>query len=196
MFEFILVIAVVTLQLCGRQVLAITKVSLVDHDDPNYTDRCLEITGELCDYCCMIDFEWCSRDIYNCEPVRDRNLSAMKDCMLTLAGVIFGFPLLGCMLYQCIIVRYCVFCYRDIGGISILECICRCCFFSFCCRTFTQTFASEGESTSRVSPSNGGSEQGCCLRCMKAIFCCCGCCSCRSKKGYQKAGVEMKDFDD
>ena len=45
---------------------AITKVSLVDHDDPNYMDRCLEITGELCDYCCMVDFEWCSRDIYNC----------------------------------------------------------------------------------------------------------------------------------
>ena len=48
---------------------AITKVKLVDHDDPDYTDRCLEITGELCDYCCLVDFEWCSRDIYNCEPI-------------------------------------------------------------------------------------------------------------------------------
>ena len=45
---------------------AIVKVSLVDHSDPNYTDRCLEITGELCDYCCLVDFEWCSRDIYKC----------------------------------------------------------------------------------------------------------------------------------
>ena len=56
---------------------AITKVSLVDHDDPNYTDKCLEVTGELCDYCCMIDFEWCSRDIYNCKPVSNRDLSSM-----------------------------------------------------------------------------------------------------------------------
>ena len=88
-------LAVVTLL---TTVKAITKVSLVDHDDPNYTDKCLEITGELCDYCCLVDFEWCSRDIYNCEPIRDRNLTALKTCLLTLGGVIFGFPILGCCL--------------------------------------------------------------------------------------------------
>ena len=60
------VLGSVALSLLIQSTYAITKVSLVDHDDPNYTDRCLEITGELCDYCCMTDFEWCSRDIYNC----------------------------------------------------------------------------------------------------------------------------------
>ena len=78
---------------------AITKVQLVDHSDPNYTDKCLEITGELCDYCCLIDFEWCSRDSYMCEPIRDRNLTAMRECGLALASVIIGFPLLACILY-------------------------------------------------------------------------------------------------
>ena len=53
-----------------RSSYAVVKVSIVDHSDPNYTDQCLEITGELCDYCCLIDFEWCSRDIYKCEPMR------------------------------------------------------------------------------------------------------------------------------
>ena len=69
---------VLTLAMLAIEVVyGITKVSLVDHNDPNYTDRCLQITGELCDYCCLEDFEWCSRDIYNCEPVRDRNLDTM-----------------------------------------------------------------------------------------------------------------------
>ena len=57
---------------------AITKVTLVDHSDPNYTDICLQITGELCDYCCLDDFEWCSRDAYMCEPIRERNLVTMR----------------------------------------------------------------------------------------------------------------------
>ena len=60
-----------------NSVLAITKVSLVEADNPDYTDRCLEITGELCDYCCLVDFEWCSRDIYNCQPTFERDLLKM-----------------------------------------------------------------------------------------------------------------------
>ena len=120
---------------------AITKVSLVDHDDPNYTDKCLEVTGELCDYCCLIDFEWCSRDIYNCRPVRDRNLSAMKACFMVLGGVIFSFPLIGCFLRRCMMIRYCTSCFRTTNGMSIFECICRCSYF-FCCfgRRFNQTY--------------------------------------------------------
>ena len=90
----IVALMVMALQVCN----AITKVSLVDHEDPDYTDRCLEITGELCDYCCMVDFEWCSRDIYNCDPVIDRNLATMWYCMITLAGVIFGIPFCGCII--------------------------------------------------------------------------------------------------
>ena len=112
---------------------AIVKVSLVDHNDPNYTDRCLQVTGELCDYCCLEDFEWCSRDIYNCEPVTSRNLSAMSDCMFVLAGVIFGFPLLTCILYRCMMVRFCTQCYQNTGGVSVFECFCRGMYFIICC---------------------------------------------------------------
>ena len=119
----------------------ITKVSLVDHDDPDYTDKCLEITGELCDYCCLTDFEWCSRDIYNCQPIRDRNLSAMKQCGVALAMVIFGFPLLGCILRQCVLNRYCHNCFMSTNGVSIFECMCRCLLFFCCCgRRFAQTY--------------------------------------------------------
>ena len=112
---------------------AITKVSLVDHNDPNYTDKCLEVTGELCDYCCMIDFEWCSRDIYNCEPVRDRNLGAMIYCGLTLCFVIIGFPFFRCILNQCVIARFCNSCFSRTGGVSLFECFCRCCYLILCC---------------------------------------------------------------
>lgn len=116
-------------------------MSLVDHEDPNYTDKCLEITGELCDYCCLVDFEWCSRDIYNCEPIRDRNLDAMKTCGLVIVGVILGFPLLSCILKQCVVTRFCQRCYRNTGGISLVECLCRCCVFTMCCgKRFTQTY--------------------------------------------------------
>ena len=125
----------------GEVASGITKVSLVDRSDPNYTDRCLEVTGELCDYCCMDDFEWCSRDIYNCEPLSDRNLGSMIDCAVTLAIIIFGFPLLGCILYQCLLVRFCLSCYPDTAGISCFECMLRCFYFSACCgRRFTNIY--------------------------------------------------------
>ena len=95
-----------SLTLLGK-VNGITKVSLVDHDDPNYMDRCLEITGELCDYCCLVDFEWCSRDIYNCEPIRERNLQKLVDLLFCLAIIICGFPLLVNVLNMCIMTRFC-----------------------------------------------------------------------------------------
>ena len=119
---------------------------MVDRSDPNYTDRCLEVTGELCDYCCLDDFEWCSRDIYNCEPLSDRNLESMMDCAFTLGLIIFGFPLLGCFLYQCLVVRYCVSCFPNTAGISCFECLIRFCYFSVCCgRRFTNIYPSLDE---------------------------------------------------
>ena len=124
-----------------QRVMGITKVSLVDHDDPNYTDKCLEITGELCSYCCLIDFEWCSQDIYNCEPIRDRNLDAMIDLAAGLCLVIVGFPLAGCMLRSCVLSRYCQRCYPNTGGVSILEFFCRATVYILCCgRRFSQTY--------------------------------------------------------
>ena len=115
---------------------AITKVKLVDHDDPDYTDRCLEITGELCDYCCLVDFEWCSRDIYNCEPIVERDLSTMFYCLMTLTGVIVGCPFLSCFLKHCMLSRFCARCYPTTFGISCFELICRCLYYSFYCKRF------------------------------------------------------------
>ena len=82
---------------------AITKVSLVELDNPDYTDACLEITGELCDYCCMVDFEWCSRDIYNCQPTFERDLLKMYQAGAILGFIIIGFPMCVCILRNCMI---------------------------------------------------------------------------------------------
>ena len=124
--------------------MAITKIALVDHNDPDYTDICLEITGEMCDYCCLIDFEWCSRDAYVCEPVRDRNLKAMKECIFALACVILGIPFMGACIYHCVLVRRCVSCYPTVGGISLFECLCRFSILILCCgRRFSSTYQNQ-----------------------------------------------------
>ena len=34
-------------------VVALTPLSIVDHEDPYYWDICLEKTGELCEFCCL-----------------------------------------------------------------------------------------------------------------------------------------------
>ena len=155
-------------------------------------DRCLEITGELCDYCCLVDFEWCSRDIYNCEPIRDRNLDAMKDCIYTLAAIIFGFPVLGGILYQCVMRRFCTSCYPDTSGISLLECFCRSCYFWACCgRRFTMTYnEANQEDDDGGRGDSADNRPGCCKR----IFCCCCLlCCCRGGKGKGKA-VQLKEI--
>merc|ERR1712060_971343 len=121
------------LSLLLTQVQAIVKVALVDHSDPDYTDRCLEITGELCDYCCLIDFEWCSRDIYNCQPTFDRDLLKMYQAGAILGAIICGFPLCACLLHMCMIRRTCVSCFLTTGGISLFEGCVRMCMFTCCC---------------------------------------------------------------
>ena len=60
------------------QIVAVTKISMVNRTDPMYWDQCLEKTGELCDYCCLSDFDWCARDISICDPIYDRNMSLIK----------------------------------------------------------------------------------------------------------------------
>ena len=42
---------------------AATKIAFPNHSDPDYTDVCYEVTREMCDFCCLVDFEFCSRDI-------------------------------------------------------------------------------------------------------------------------------------
>ena len=73
---------------------AITKIVTPDHEDPNYTDVCYEITREMCDFCCLVDFEFCSRDIGICEPVTDRHIAIIVHCAYVFAGVLVGFPII------------------------------------------------------------------------------------------------------
>ena len=72
---------------------AATKIKIPDHEDPFYTDVCYEITREMCDFCCLVDFEFCARDIGICEPVTDRHLGMILDCVYVFAGINCGFPI-------------------------------------------------------------------------------------------------------
>ena len=73
---------------------AVTKIVLPNHTDPNYTDVCYRITREVCDFCCLIDFEFCSRDIGICMPVSDRKLGSILDCVIVFGGILCGFPII------------------------------------------------------------------------------------------------------
>ena len=147
---------------------AITKVSLVDHDDPNYFDRCLEITGELCDYCCLVDFEWCSRDIYNCEPTQQRDLGKLVDLLACLAFIICGFPLVTACLYYCLMMRFCVRWYPHTSGTTIFECLWGT-FMLCCCRKFTQTYPNRQDEVAEGGHSTHEESKGCLCK----LFCCC-----------------------
>jgi len=83
-----------------------TYIITPDHSDPYYSDVCYSITREMCDFCCLRDFEFCSRDIGICEPVEDRNLSIILDCVYIFGGILCGFPLIiefvGCLVtFRC-----------------------------------------------------------------------------------------------
>ena len=161
---------VILLAIIIQDAFAITKVALVDHSDPDYMDRCLEITGELCDYCCLVDFEWCSRDIYNCQPTFNRNLIKMYQAGMILGGIICGFPLLVYILHTCMIYRFCVRCFPTTGGTSCFEGCYRLNMIICCCKRFNQTYPLATHS--EEDEINGQSEKaGCCKR----IFCCCCC---------------------
>ena len=138
----------VLITLTLHNVLAITKVSLVDHNDPDYTDKCLEITGELCDYCCMVDFEWCSRDIYNCQPTFERDLMKMYQAGAILGLIVVGFPMSVCILRNCMINRCMARFFPNTNGISLFECGARVFMFTCCCgRRFSTPYeiAQSGE---------------------------------------------------
>ena len=137
-------------------------------------DRCLEITGELCDYCCMDEFEWCSRDIYNCQPTFNRNLEKMYEAGGILGGIVCGFPISVFLIRLLMINRCCTRCAPNTGGLSCIEAICRCTFFICCCRRFSDTYPQEQPSEEDEVSKN--QKVGLCSR----ILCCC------RKKGTQE----------
>ena len=113
-----------------------TKIILPNHTDPNYSDVCYTITREMCDFCCMIDFEYCSRDIGICEPVSDRNLGIIVDCVIVLGGILMGFPLIIWCCNCFVNFRCCVSWYETTNGVSCYELIFRC-FCLLCCIRFS-----------------------------------------------------------
>ena len=84
-----------------------------NHTDPNYTDICYNVTREMCDYCCLVDFEFCARDIGICEPVSDRNLGIILDCVKGLGGILVGFPVIIKICNLIVIKRCCRSCFAD-----------------------------------------------------------------------------------
>ena len=84
----------------------VTKIVVPDHEDSEYTDVCYEITREMCDFCCLVDFEFCSRDIGICEPVTDRHLILILHCVFALGIVLCGIPLIVAFVKCFILFRF------------------------------------------------------------------------------------------
>ena len=99
--------AVLLALVLSTSVRAIIKIAVVNHTDPLYWDICLEKTGEMCEYCCLEDFEWCSQDTYYCDPITDRNLSYISDAIWVLGGVTCGFPIITYVMKFCCMKRCC-----------------------------------------------------------------------------------------
>ena len=93
----------------------------------------------MCDFCCLVDFEFCARDIGICEPVTDRHLGMILDCVYVFAGINCGFPI---CIYLCSCFIQCRCCsrwYPATNGVSCLEFILRASCYIFCVR-FDDTY--------------------------------------------------------
>ena len=115
---------------------AATKIVTPDHDDPLYTDVCYEVTREMCDFCCLVDFEFCARDIGICEPVAQRNLYIIGHLVFVFAIILCGIPLcIKCT--DCFMNRRClVIFFPNTAGASCFDLIMRFLCFTFCCVSF------------------------------------------------------------
>ena len=154
-----------------------------DHEDPEYTDVCYEITREVCDYCCLIDFEFCSRDIGICEPVEDRNLVLILHCVIVFLGINCGFPIITAFCNCFISQRCCPSLYPRTAGVSCYELLMRTCCFLFCCVRFDQTFDVDVE-----GDGEGGKNEK--RGVWYYLFCCCLCpCLFKNKGSEQQAAA-------
>lgn len=111
-----------------------TKVVNPDHEDPFYSDICYTITREVCDFCCLIDFEFCTRDIGICEPVTDRHIDIIVHCAYVFAGVLVGFPIIINFLACFISLRFCkkLDYFKNTGGTTCFALLMRCFYISVC----------------------------------------------------------------
>lgn len=163
-------------------VTGITKISFPDHEDPNYTDVCYSITREMCDFCCLVDFEFCSRDIGICEPVTDRHIDIIVHCAYVFAGVLVGFPIIiNC--FKCITsFRCCKSLFPTTSGITCYSCVMRCVYISICIN-FTQHFHITDEERMQMELNDPLRERGMAFKIFYYTFCCFLCpCLFRKKK--------------
>lgn len=123
-----------------QQCLAQTIVYLADHFDPNYTDPCLEQTGELCQFCCLDATATCSSNILWCAPPVDRGLETLWQAFYILGGIIFGFPFLVYVIRYFLVCRTFERCYPGVRGVSIFELIARSIYFCCFWKRFTLTY--------------------------------------------------------
>jgi hypothetical protein len=122
----------------------------------------------MCDFCCLVDFEFCSRDIGICEPVTDRHLSIILDCVCILGGIIAGFPIIikvsGCLLK----LRCCESFFVNTSGITCYEALARMAYLMVCIK-FSDTFPDkkDGEEEEDQSTKRGPVEKF-----FYFLFCC------------------------
>ena len=93
----------------------------------------------MCDFCCLVDFEFCSRDIGICEPVTDRHIDIIAHCGYVFVGVLMGFPIIIGILECFIAARCCSSWFPTTGGITCYEIIMRS-LYILVFITFTQNF--------------------------------------------------------
>ena len=119
----------------------------------------------MCDMCCMIDFEFCSRDIGICNPITDRNLNSMIDVFKILGGILFGIPLFSICCKCFLSFRFCTVWFSVVGGVSCFELLMRCLCSVFCVR-----FGEIKKKPEEVFTSSSDTEKhGICYY----MFCCC-----------------------
>ena len=166
-----------------------TKISTPDHTDPDYTDVCYEITREMCDFCCLVDFEFCTRDIGICEPITDRNLGLIVDCALVFGGILCGFPIIirccGCFIsYRC-----CANYFPRTAGVSCYELLARMTCY-LCCIKFSQTYK-QNEDEIAIDDEDGTQSKSLLYKIFYYLFCCFLCpCFFKKKESAVPAGGE------
>ena len=174
---------------------AVTKITFPNHSDPYYTDVCYTITREICDFCCLVDFEFCSRDIGICLPVEDRNLSLILDCVMMFGGIVCGFPIIIKCCSCFISYRCCKNLYPATSGVSCYEFWMRVSCY-ICCVKFSETYKSREEDIV-LDESGGGGSRGV----LYWLFCC-FLCPCFFKKGpsahhqnLDEQGAELEEYE-
>lgn len=123
----------------------------------------------MCDFCCLVDFEFCSRDIGICEPVTDRHLGIIVDAVIILGGIIGGIPVItqviGCLMkFRC-----CEKYFVNTGGVTCYELVARVICFMGCIR-FSQIYKKKEDDLEEES--GRGGKKGLLYKIFFYLFCC------------------------